>query len=79
GQTANGVVLNGLFSDLIPPNGDSDALHRTTYRDGAVIEYDSAAHHLRAVLPAVADKGISLVGHTHGGVMPGGATTGKPQ
>ncbi|MFG9836788.1 hypothetical protein ACG3OX_33190 [Pseudomonas aeruginosa] len=24
-------------------------------------------------------KGISLVGHTHGGVMPGGATTGKPQ
>ncbi|MCZ8010297.1 phage baseplate assembly protein V, partial [Pseudomonas aeruginosa] len=46
GQTANGVVLTGLFSDLIPPNGDRDALHRTTYRDGAVIEYDSAAHHL---------------------------------
>ncbi|MDV7875585.1 phage baseplate assembly protein V [Pseudomonas aeruginosa] len=120
GQTANGVVLTGLFSDLIPPNGDRDALHRTTYRDGAVIEYDSAAHHLRAVLPAagttelisdggirivgdithqgdyiqtgnqtvtgkvtvsddVIAKGISLVGHTHGGVIPGGATTGKPQ
>ncbi|MGJ5782490.1 phage baseplate assembly protein V, partial [Pseudomonas aeruginosa] len=83
-------------------------------------EYDSAAHHLRAVLPAggttelisdggirivgdithqgdyiqtgnqtitgkvtvsddVIAKGISLIGHTHGGVMPGGATTGKPQ
>ncbi|HEQ0226227.1 TPA: phage baseplate assembly protein V, partial [Pseudomonas aeruginosa] len=25
GQTANGVVLTGLFSDLIPPNGDRDA------------------------------------------------------
>ncbi len=112
------MVLTGLFSGLIPPNGDRDALHRTTYRDGAVIEYDSAAHHLRAVLPAggttelisdggirivgdithqgdyiqtgnqtvtgkvtvsvdVIAKGISLVGHTHGGVMPGGATTGE--
>ncbi len=84
GQTANGVVLTGLFSDLIPPNGDRDALHRTTYRDGAVIEYDSAAHHLRAVLPAggttelISDGGIRIVGDiTHQGdyIQTGNQTT----
>ncbi|PZE09703.1 phage baseplate assembly protein V [Pseudomonas sp. 57B-090624] len=74
GQTANGVVLCGLFSDAIPANGETAALHRTTYRDGAVIEYDSAAHHLRAILPGggstelVSSGGITLVGDvTHEG------------
>lgn len=51
GNLAQGVVLTGLFSDLIPANGDRDGLHRRTYRDGAVIEYDSIAHRLRAILP----------------------------
>lgn len=51
GQLANGVAITGLFSDLIPANGDRPGLHRRTYRDGAVIEYDSIAHHIRAILP----------------------------
>lgn len=51
GQLANGVALAGLFSDLIPANGERAALHRSTYRDGAVIEYDSAAHKLTASIP----------------------------
>lgn len=51
GLLAQGVALCGLFSDSKPANGDRPALHRTTYRDGAVIEYDSVAHHLRAILP----------------------------
>lgn len=51
GNLAQGVVLTGLFSDLIPANGDREGLHRRTYRDGAVIEYDSIAHRLRAILP----------------------------
>ena len=51
GNLAQGVVLTGLFSDLIPANGERDGLHRRTYRDGAVIEYDSIAHRLRAILP----------------------------
>ncbi|KAF1072700.1 MAG: hypothetical protein GAK45_00135 [Pseudomonas citronellolis] len=68
GQTANGVVITGLFSDLIPANGDRANLHRRTYADGAVIEYDSAAHLLRATLPdggkteLVSNGGIHLVG-----------------
>lgn len=74
GQTANGVVLVGLFSDEHPANGDRANLHRYTYADGAVIEYDSIAHHLRAILPAggstelVSPGGISITGDiTHQG------------
>jgi phage baseplate assembly protein V len=62
GQLANGVAICGLFSDLIPANGDRAALHRTTYRDGAVIEYDSAAHHLRAILPATGTTELESLG-----------------
>ncbi|WP_429503136.1 phage baseplate assembly protein V [Pseudomonas sp. 2835] len=68
GLLAQGVVLTGLFSDLVPPNGDREGLHRRTYRDGAVIEYDSVAHHLRAILPVggitdlTSPGGINIVG-----------------
>lgn len=120
GQLANGVVLTGLFSDHIPANGSRAGLHRRTYADGAVIEYDSVARHLNATLPdsgttSLVSKGginiigpinhqgdynqtgnqnvvglvtvsedviaaeISLVKHLHGGVLPGGAKTGKPE
>lgn len=53
GQLANGVVVTGLFSDHIPANGNRAGLHRRTYADGAVIEYDSVAHHLNATLPDI--------------------------
>ena len=120
GQLANGIVLTGLFSDHNPANGDREGLHRCTYRDGTVIEYDSVAHHLNATLAEggttnlISDGGIRIVGpithegdytqtgnqsvtgmvtvskdviaadislvkHLHGGVMPGGAKTGKPE
>ncbi len=68
GQLANGVAITGLFSDLIPANGDRPGLHRRTYADGAVVEYDSKAHHLSAVLPSggttelISDGGIRIVG-----------------
>lgn len=61
GQLANGVAITGLFSDLIEANGDRDGLHRRTYRDGAVIEYDSIAKHLRATLPGTAE--VTAVGN----------------
>lgn len=74
GQTANGVAIAGLFSDQHPANGDRPGLHRRTYRDGAVIEYDSIAHHLRAILPEggstelVSTGGITITGDiTHQG------------
>ena len=120
GQLANGVVITGLPSDHIPANGNRAGLHRRTYADGAVIEYDSVEHHLSAILPdsgttSLVSKGginiigpinhqgdynqtgnqnvvglvtvsedvvaanISLVKHLHGGVLVGGAKTGKPE
>lgn len=87
GLLAQGVVLTGLFSDRIPANGDREGLHRRTYRDGAVIEYDSIGHRLRAILPAggVTDLnstgGINIVGpinHTGDYTQQGNQTvTGK--
>lgn len=68
GQLANGVVVTGLFSDHSPANGDRAGLHRRTYADGAVIEYDSVAHHLNATLPEsgttslVSKGGINIIG-----------------
>ena len=120
GQLANGIALTGIYSTANPANGEREGLHRRTYRDGTVIEYDSVAHHLNAVLAnggttnlvstggitivgpithqgdynqtgnqivtgtvTVSDDvlaaGISLVKHTHGGVLPGGSQTGVPQ
>lgn len=74
GQLANGIAVTGVFSDLIPANGDRAGLHRRTYKDGAVVEYDSVAHHLSAVLPdggtteLISTGGIHVVGDiTHEG------------
>lgn len=74
GQLANGVVVTGLYSDHIPANGNRAGLHRRTYVDGTVIEYDSDAHHLNATLVdggttnLVSKGGINLVGNiTHQG------------
>lgn len=62
GNLTQGVALTGLFSDLITANGDREGLHRRTYRDGAVIEYDSIAHRLRAILPAGGITDITSTG-----------------
>ncbi|MFK0032974.1 phage baseplate assembly protein V [Pseudomonas monteilii] len=65
GQMANGVVITGLFSDAIPANGDRPGLHRRTYRDSAVIEYDSIAHHLSATLPDGGTTSLTSKGGIH--------------
>lgn len=68
GQLANGIAITGLFSDQIPANGDRAGLKRRTYADGAVVEYDSVAHHLSAILPpggsseVISDGGMRIVG-----------------
>lgn len=74
GQLANGIVVTGVFSDHIPANGNRAGLHRRTYSDGTVIEYDSVAHHLNATLVdggttnLISTGGINLVGDiTHRG------------
>lgn len=62
------IAITGLYSDHMPANGAREGLHRRTYRDGAVIEYDSIAHRLRAILPEggitelVSTGGINITG-----------------
>ncbi|OAK55049.1 hypothetical protein A3K87_04430 [Variovorax paradoxus] len=51
GDMAAGFVLVGIFSDGMPTNGDSADVERTTYPDGAVIEYDHSTSALKATLP----------------------------
>lgn len=74
GQLANALAITGVYCDAIPANGQRAGLHRRTYRDGAVIEYDCIAHQLRAHLPEggttelISSGGIHLVGPvTHEG------------
>lgn len=68
GQLTQGVALTGVYSNASPANGNREGLSRTTYRDGAVIEYDSVANALRAELPAgatvqlIATGGITIEG-----------------
>ena len=68
GVLAQGVALVGLFCDANPANGDREGLHRRTYPDGAVVEYDFVSHVLRAILPEggvtdlVSTGGINIEG-----------------
>lgn len=52
GDMASAFVLLGVFSDSIAQNGNTASVERTTYPDGAVIEYDHAIHALQVTLPA---------------------------
>lgn len=74
GDPATGAVLPGLYSDRFKAPDTSLARHRRTYRDGAVIDYDTSTHTLKAILPAggkvevIADGGLHIVGSiTHEG------------
>lgn len=68
GDPATGAVLVGLNSDAFPAPDNNPKRHRRTYRDGAVIEYDTESHTLRATLPnggqvdIVAPGGVTILG-----------------
>jgi phage baseplate assembly protein V len=68
GELTQAVVVGKLFSSDHPSPDNNPANHRRKYRDGAVIEYNSEAHHLNATLPAggtlnlKADGGITIIG-----------------
>lgn len=51
GELAQAVVVGKLFSSDHPSPDLNPDNHRRTYRDGAVIEYNSKTHHLNVVLP----------------------------
>lgn len=69
GDPATGVVLVGIYSAAMPANDNDLNRRRRTYRDGAVIEYDTETHSLRATLPAggtaalTAPGGVTITGN----------------
>jgi phage baseplate assembly protein V len=52
GFTESGIILPAIYSDQHPAPSVVSDLHTTHYPDGAVIEYDHAAHALAVALPA---------------------------
>ncbi|WP_175773531.1 phage baseplate assembly protein V [Paraburkholderia phenazinium] len=52
GDPAQGVVLCGLNSDDAPAPSNSPDTHTRAYPDGAIVDYNHAAHSLTANLPA---------------------------
>lgn len=68
GDTHGAVALRGVYSDACPAPATSDTLHLVRFPDGAQVEYDHAAHALKATLPGggtaeiTADGGVTVHG-----------------
>lgn len=68
GRGEQAVALPALYSDAHPAPADAATVRRDVYADGAVVEYDRAAHRLSARLPAggtavlVAPGGVAIEG-----------------
>jgi phage baseplate assembly protein V len=51
GDLTRGIILPALYSQEFDAPETSDSIHTTHYPDGAVVQYNHAAHALTAVLP----------------------------
>jgi phage baseplate assembly protein V len=52
GDLCAGFVIGGVYKQDRPANADAATVSRTTYADGAVVEYDRAAHAYAITIPA---------------------------
>ena len=76
GELAAGWILPGAYTQAAPAPVTNPAIHRTTYRDGAVVEYDTAAHRLRVTgVTAVEVVASGAVTVTGGSITINGPTT----
>lgn len=71
GELRLGVAFPALYQSAHPAPANAASVRRTIYADGAVIEYDRAAHRLTATLP----NGGTTVLISPGGVQINGQTT----
>lgn len=55
GDLAGGIVLTGIYQEAHPAPSSSPAKWQAVMPDGAVLEYDHQASHLRATLPGSAE------------------------
>lgn len=68
GDTNSAIFLRGVYSDAFPAPDSTSTRHLVQYQDGAVVEYDHAAHALKATLPGggtaeiTADGGVTIHG-----------------
>ncbi|SES99213.1 phage baseplate assembly protein V [Burkholderia cepacia] len=62
GDPAQGVALCGFYSDAFPAPDHRPNTDVRTYRDGAVVAYDDAAHVLGVDLPAGATINVTAPG-----------------
>ncbi|UOF16457.1 phage baseplate assembly protein V [Lysobacter capsici] len=68
GDTHGAVFLRGIYSDAFVAPSNAQSLHLIRFADGALIQYDQAAHALQAALPAggtaeiTADGGVTING-----------------
>ncbi|WP_240453462.1 phage baseplate assembly protein V [Janthinobacterium agaricidamnosum] len=51
GDLTRGIILPALYSQAFDAPDTRDSIHTTHYPDGAVVQYDHAAHALTATLP----------------------------
>ncbi|WP_426074180.1 phage baseplate assembly protein V [Janthinobacterium sp. DSP2-3-3] len=51
GDLTRGIIVPALYSQAFDAPESSDTIHTTHYPDGAVVQYDHAAHALTALLP----------------------------
>lgn len=71
GELNQGVILAGIFQTAHPYPVTSPDKRSTTYKDGAVIEYDRELHHLKAILPdgatteLISTGGVAITGDVH--------------
>lgn len=91
GDLLQAVVLPGIYSDSLPqPSDKPEQLHIVLDKSRIVVKKDSitlSADGGRLIIdrdgvhgaPDVTAAGVSLVGHPHSGVMPGGGTSGPPE
>ncbi len=76
GELANGVAIPGLFSDG-NANGDRANLHRRTYGDGTVVEYDREGHTL--TVDTTASTGSVVIRTGAASIEASGAVTVEAQ
>lgn len=90
---AQGFILGSFYSDVDPPVVSDPNKRHVRFADGTIVEYDRSTHTLTInaqgpvnitaagnvnVTGDVIADGVSLKTHVHGGVEPGGGTTGQP-
>ena len=63
GEPDQGWILGAVPCRQFPAPAASPDIHRITYPDGAVLEYDRGAHHLKAHLPL--GGRVTIVGDVH--------------